>query len=467
MAGRSSTTIRPVTRADRRTGTALALTLAALALAACGPREPDGVALVGATLIDGRGGPARPDMVVVTRGNRIESVGPLDGFDLPGHTLKVDVTGKFIIPGLIDAHAHVAQWAIPRYLAFGVTSVRDMHGPMDTILALRERANLNAVLSPRVYSAGAMIDGAPATYSDALEAHDQTDARRAVDRLAVAGVDYIKVYSRVGPPMLRAILDEANTFGLRVTAHLGLTDAVTAATMGVRSIEHMSGVPEAASTSPDRFYAAHRRGFFPGWTYFESSWAMLDSAALARVAKVLVEKNVILIPTLVLHETLSRLDDPALLHDPALKAVPDSEIARWNVPGMIARAGWTAADFSAFRAARPIQNLFLREFLAAGGVIAAGTDASNQMLVPGASEHTEMELLVAAGLSPADAILAATHDAATLLGADSIGVLTPGKAADLVVLSRNPLENIHNTRTIERVMVRGQLLAADSIRASW
>ena len=266
---------------------------------------------------------------------------------------------------------------------------------------------------------------------------------------------------------LRAILDEANTFGLRVTAHLGLTDAVTAATLGVRSIEHMSGVPEAASTSPERFYAAHRRGFFPGWTYFESSWATLDSAALARVAKVLVEKNVILIPTLVLHETLSRLDDPALLHDPALKAVPDSEIARWNVPGMIARAGWTAADFSAFRAARPIQNLFLREFLAAGGVIAAGTDASNQMLVPGASEHTEMELLVAAGLSPADAILAATHDAATLLGADSIGVLTPGKAADLVVLSRNPLENIHNTRTIERVMVRGQLLAADSIRASW
>jgi imidazolonepropionase-like amidohydrolase len=266
--------------------------------------------------------------------------------------------------------------------------------------------------------------------------------------------------------MLHAIVDEANSFGLRVAAHLGLTDAVTAADLGIRSIEHMSGVPEAAGDAAP-LYAAHEKSFFAGWTAFEKSWAGLDSAALERVATHLAQKNVILVPTLVLHELYSRLDDPAVLQAPWLTAVPPVARARWNLPDMIARAGWGPADFAAFRRSRPNQDLFLREFLRAGGVIAAGTDASNQMLVPGFSEHQEMELLVRAGLTPADALLAATHDAAVLLGADSIGVVGPGKAADLIVLGRNPLDNIQNTQSIERVVVRGQLFAVDSIRRSW
>jgi imidazolonepropionase-like amidohydrolase len=96
-----------------------------------------------------------------------------------------------------------------------------------------------------------------------------------------------------------------------------------------------------------------------------------------------------------------------------------------------------------------------------------GTDAAGQMLVPGASEHTELELLVGAGLTPAEALRAATVDAAALLGADSLGVIAPGKGADLVVLSRDPLADITNTRSISRVMVRGQLYLADSIRSHW
>jgi imidazolonepropionase-like amidohydrolase len=444
---------------------ALALVLGGMA-GGCHRGPPDGIALIGATVIDGRGGPPQRDMVVVTRGHLIESVAPRDGFRIPRHTRKVDATGKFVMPGFIDAHAHVERWALSRYLAYGVTSVRDMHGTLDSIMDLREKASLNAFTSPRIYSAGAMIDAAPATYPNALEVHDNSEARKAVDKLAVKGVDYLKVYTRITPQMLHAIVDEANSFGLRVAAHLGLTDAVTAADLGIRSIEHMSGVPEAAGDAAP-LYAAHEKSFFAGWTAFEKSWAGLDSAALERVATHLAQKNVILVPTLVLHELYSRLDDPAVLQAPWLTAVPPVARARWNLPDMIARAGWGPADFAAFRRSRPNQDLFLREFLRAGGVIAAGTDASNQMLVPGFSEHQEMELLVRAGLTPADALLAATHDAAVLLGADSIGVVAPGKAADLIVLGRNPLDNIQNTQSIERVVVRGQLFAVDSIRRSW
>lgn len=443
-------------------------------LLGCGRDAPDGLALVGATLIDGSGGPALPDAVVVVRRGRVESVGTRAGFQLPDRTTEVDLSGRWIMPGLIDAHVHltdgkagVLDWSLLRYLAWGVTTVRDVHGGLESVLELREALNTGAEPGPRMYAAGAMIDGLPTTYADAIGANRPNDARRGVDRLVNGGADFVKVYTRTDPALLAAVLDEARTFNLRVSAHLGLTDAVTAARAGLASIEHLSGVPEAASGDASALYAAHYRSFFAGWTAFERSWAGLDSAAFDRVARELAGAQVIAVPTLILHETFSRLDDPTLLQDSAFAGVPAEVQRNWNVPDMVARAGWTADDFISFRRSRPAQNLFLRRFAAAGGRIAAGTDAANQMLIPGYSLHREMELLVAAGISPRDAILAATRNGALLLGVDSLGLLAPGKAADLVVLGKDPLADIRNTLAIERVMSRGVMLAPDSLRRIW
>ena len=314
------------------------LLLAITGIAACRHAPPDGVALVGATLIDGSGGPPLPDAVIVVRRGRIESVGTRAGFQPPAKTVEVNVAGRWIIPGLIDAHAHVERWALPRYLAWGVTTVRDLHGQLDSILHLREQVNTGAVRGPRIYSAGAMIDGLPTTYPDALGANSPRDARKAVDRLVNAGAELIKVYTRVDQTLLTAVLDEAHTFNLRVAGHLGLVDAVTAAKDGIGSIEHLSGVPEAALADASSLKAAHYRGFFAGWTAFERSWAGLDSAELDRVAKAVAEQGTIMVPTLVLHETFSRLDDPAVLQDTMLRAVPELQQRRWNVPNMVRRA---------------------------------------------------------------------------------------------------------------------------------
>jgi imidazolonepropionase-like amidohydrolase len=436
-------------------------------LAGCRRAAADGVALVGATLIDGSGGPSLPDAAIVVRRGRIESVGTRAGFELPPRTVQVDVAGRWIIPGLIDAHAHVEPWALPRYLAWGVTTVRDLHGGLDAIMRLRHRVNTGALPGPRIYSAGAMIDGLPTTYPDAIGANRPRDARKAVDRLVNAGADLVKVYTRVDPTLLKAVIDEAGTFNLKVAGHLGLTDAVTAAREGIASIEHLSGVPEACMADASSLYGAHYRGLFSGWTAFERSWAGLDSAAMDRVARELAERRVTLVPTLVLHDTFSRLDDPLVLQDTMLRAVPELQQQRWNVSDMVRRAGWTAQDYPAFRAARPQQDRFLRLFAAAGGRIATGTDASNQLLIPGYSEHRELALLVGAGFSPRDALLAATRNGALLLGVDSLGLIAPGKVADLVVLTKDPLRDIRNTLAIDRVMSRGILLSADSIRKAW
>jgi imidazolonepropionase-like amidohydrolase len=428
------------------------------------------LALVGATLIDGSGGPALPNAAIMIRGGRIEWVGERSAFELPRKTREVDVSGRWIIPGLIDGHAHLgpsASWARPRYLAWGVTTLRDVHGGIVSLTQLRKRRAADSPDGPRVYLAGAMIDGLPTTYSDAIGVSGESDARKGVDNLVTAGADLIKVYTRIDAPLLRAIVDEARAFNLNVTGHLGMTDAVTAAKSGIAAIEHMSGVAEAASANPSSLFTAHYRGFFPGWTASERRWADLDSAALTRVAHRLAEAKVTIIPTLVLHETLSRLNEPGLLRDPALEDVPEEQQGEWDVRGMISRAGWTDDDFAAFRRSRPMQDLFLRAFAAAGGRIVTGTDAANQLLVPGHSEHRELELLVRAGLTPREALRAATRNAAVLLGVDSLGLLAPGKAADLLILSKDPLMDIRNTRAIQSVVARGHLLDADSIRATW
>jgi imidazolonepropionase-like amidohydrolase len=446
------------------------LLLSGLVLTGCRKSAPDGIALVGATLIDGTGGLPLKDAAIVVRRGRIEFIGPRATFELPKNTQAVDVKGRWIIPGLIDAHAHLApaaNWAPSRYLAWGVTTLRDVHGDLNTIFTVRKRANLGPGASPRVYTAGSMIDGLPPTYRDAIGVNGENNARKAVDRLVSAGADLIKVYTHVDAALLRAIVDEAHAFNLSVSGHLGMIDALAAAKAGIAAIEHMSGVAEAASRDPSALFAAHYRSFFQGWTASERSWADLDSTALLRVAGRLAEQRVIIIPTLVLHETLSRLDDRGVLNDPALAAVPATQQQEWDVNSLISRAGWTGADFGSFRRSRAKQDLFLRMFAASGGRIAAGTDASNQLLVPGYSEHREMELLVRAGLSAREALRAATRNGAVLLGVDSLGLLAPGKAADLVVLTKNPLADIRNTRAIQSVMIRGQLLNADSIRATW
>jgi imidazolonepropionase-like amidohydrolase len=443
-------------------------------LLGCRSREPDGIALLGATLIDGSGGPPLPGSAVVIRRGRIESVGSQADFQLPERTRQVDLTGRWIIPGLVDAHVHlvdpqagVARWAMTRYLAWGVTTVRDVHGSLRSALAVRRELDRGWRPGPRVYAAGAMLDGAPSTYPDAIVVRSARDARRGVDRLVSAGTDLVKVYTRVDRTLIGPLLDEARTFNLPVAGHLGLTDAVTAARRGLTSLEHLSGIPEAALADPSPLFAAHERSFFAGWTAFEQAWTRLDSAALARVAGVLAARNVIVVPTLVLHETFSRLDDPAVLGDSMLAAVPEAEQRRWDVADMIRRAGWTAADFAAFRQARAAQDRFLRIFQAKGGRIAVGTDAANQMLIPGYALHRELELLVGAGLTPAEAITAASRNGALALRVDSLGLVAPGKVADLVVLGRDPLADIRNTLAIEQVMSRGRMLSPDSIRAGW
>jgi len=334
-----------------------------LPLGACNkllPPKDRVIALEGATLIDGAGGAPKPDALIVVRNGHIETVARVNEIPIPKGAERINVVGKTIIPGLIDAHAHVERWAAGRYVAWGVTTVRDLHSVTDTALALRSAMNLGSITGPRMFTAGAMIDGVPPTYANATGIATADQARRAVDQHAVAGVDYLKVYTKITPALLRPLLDEADKLHLAVAAHLGKTDALTAARAGVVSIEHMSGVVQAATGNPS--YATAHNNFLTGWTAEEKGWAALDSGAVARTARALAQTKVTIVPTLVVHDMLARLDNPILLARPGMEDVPDNAESVRSVPSLLRRTGWRAGDFDAFRRSRRRQDQFVREY---------------------------------------------------------------------------------------------------------
>ncbi len=416
---------------------------------------PTTTAYVGAEIFDGTGAPLLLDGVILVDGARIAAIGPRGAVDVPKDATIVPLNGKWIIPGLIDGHTHVERWTLRPFLAYGVTSVRDVGGTIDSVFALREETVLGSTLGPRMFVAGAMIDGAPATWTNAIEVTTTSAARQAIDQLTLREAALAKLYTRIDRPLMEAILDEARALRLPVSAHLGLVDAVTAAGLGLGAIEHLTGIIEASTRDAARYLTAHELDFFSGWNLAARSWHTVDSASLQRTIDRIVEARVTLIPTLALHETWAHLADSVYIDALDLSAVPRAVQQAWDVPDLILRAGITDADFRAFRRSRPYQDRFVRMFHRSGGTIVAGTDAPNQLLAPGASLHAELEHLVRAGLLPRDALLAATGTAARLLRADSVGVLRPGALADFVVLDANPLEDIRNSRAIHHVVFRG------------
>jgi len=268
-----------------------------LLLASCKAPGEGVVALAGATLLDGSGGAPVKDALILVKNGRIESVARVNEIPVPRGAVTLSLIGKTIIPGLIDAHAHAERWAIPRYLAWGVTAVRDLGASStDSSVALKNEVNLGSLLGPRMFTSGAMIDGKPPTYPAATGVATASEARKAVDQRAVAGVDYVKIYTKLTPDLLRPLLDEAQTLRLGVAAHLGRIDALTAARAGVTSIEHMAGVVQAAARNPAVIIRAHDQ-FLRGWTVEEAGWSALDSATVARTARALAQTHVAIVPS--------------------------------------------------------------------------------------------------------------------------------------------------------------------------
>ena len=331
--------------------------------------------------------------------------------------------------------------------------MRDLHSDAADIFAM---AREESVSRPRIITSGPLVDGAGSFWKNAVQVRTVGEARAAVRQHIEQGARVIKVYTRLDPALVSIIVAEARARNVPVAAHLGRTTATEAADAGVTSIEHLSGIADAASDEPERLLKAHD-DFLGGWTAFELEWLRIPPARLEAVARQLIARGVVIVPTLALHEAFSRLADVDLLRDPALADVPPQVVSKgWDPSDIMTRAHWTPEILARFKQVLPVLERFVGTYARLGGRIAAGTDTPQQFVVPGASLHRELELYVASGLSPAQALCTATVEAAALLGVqDRVGVIDVGKAADLVLLDADPLADIRNTRRIWMVFRDG------------
>ncbi len=418
------------------------------------PAAPD-LVIRNARVIHGDGRVTAHATVVVS-GGRIVAVQPAIRGNGPAGRREIDAAGKTLLPGLIDAHVHVTPWSLPLFLRYGVTTVRDLNNDPAYVLPLARQESPDR---PRIVAAGALLDGPGSFWRNAIEVSSIGDVRAAVRRQVEAGAGVIKVYTRLHPGLIAAAVEEARARGVTVAAHLGKSNALEAAAAGITSLEHLSGIADAASDDGERLRAAHD-DFLGGWTAFEREWPRLRPEALERVAKRLVDRGVTIVPTLALHEAFSRLADPALLRDPALAGVPREVIEReWDPADIMRRARWTPDTLAEFTRALAVEGRFVALYERLGGRVVAGTDTPQQFVVPGWSLHRELQLYVAAGLTPAQALRSATSDAADLLGiAQRTGTIEAGKDADLLLVDGDPLRDIRATMAIRLVVRLGQVV---------
>ena len=446
-----------------------------LALAGCGspPPCPECVVLQDVTVIDGLGNAPVAHQTVVVRAGRIEGVYDADGYRPPPGADVRDLPGRFVLPGLIDTHAHVtvlppvadgglgdhmdreaSEETLRTLLAFGVTSVRNPAAPLPDGPQLRDAVASGAVLGPTIRTAGPIVHA----WRPDRTPHDSASVRDEVRRQAAAGVDYVKVYASVPPELLAAVVDEAHRQGLEVVGHLQRTTWTEAARIGIDHVTH--GAPWSAAYLPDSLRAG-----YTGSTLARLDWLAgvdLDGPALAESVRTLAEAGVTVDPTLVAYHTKHWGDDARYLQDPDSVYAPALVRADWRRGTFV--DDWTPADFARAKAAWPVVLGITRRLYEGGVTLAVGSDLPNPWVVPGASVHDEMALLHSAGIPALDVLRMATHNGAVVLGlADRTGSVEPGKEADLVILTADPLADLANTRSIEWVVLDGRVLSPDSL----
>jgi imidazolonepropionase-like amidohydrolase len=419
-----------------------------------------GIALTHVSLIELDSGRIRNDQTVMVAGERIARVGKASNIALPPGTVVIDATNKFVIPGLWDMHVHGT--AIPYfsqlYIANGVTGVRDMFTPMDRIAAER-KAIRDGKPGPRIVAAGRIVDGPKPYWPGSVSAKDADEGRQAVATVKEEGSDFVKVYSLLPRDAFFAIAKEAKRQGLAFAGHVPETvSAAEASDAGQRSIEHMTGVLTGCSSSETELL--HPDQSIPRVQRIASQIAVQLETYDDRKAHALFARfkrnHTWQCPTLTVLHNIACLNDGSLVGDARLRYLPPEAVGFWDPKRDMRFTNAPASFWTNMQKAERKCQVLVKEMRRAGVEFLAGTDVLNPYCFPGFSLHDELARLVDAGLTPLEALQAATLNPACYLQRKrDLGSVKAGRLADLLVLDANPLEDIHNTRKIRAVFANG------------
>ncbi len=403
------------------------------------PERRGRLAITGATLIDGTGNRSVSDAVVLIEGDRIVAAGPRDKIEIPTGTARLDAQGKFLLPGLWEMHAHFEQveWG-PIYLAAGVTTVRDVGNEFEFITSVRDAIKEGRGLGPRMLLAG-IVDGDSPTALGVIRANTPEEARAVVNRYHDVNFQQIKIYSSIKPDILKSICVEAHRLGMTVTGHIpnGM-NAIQGVEAGMDQINHIQYIPQVMR--PKDFQVQ------PGQPQPPLDFQSQEAQQALQFFKA---HGTVIDPTMVIFEwSLHPADTPFVNIEPGAAKLP-KELA-----GAINNTGVPAASVPRANSILEIYLNTIGVLHHAGILIVAGTD----QVVPGHSLHRELELYVKAGFTPMEAIQAATIVPARVMKLENeVGTIEPGKRADLIILDRNPLEQISNIRSVRTVITGGKV----------
>jgi len=443
-------------------------------------------AILNGTLIDGTGSAPQENTIIVIRGDRIESI-RTDG-EVPDGARVIDATNKFIVPGLWDKHLHYKDWFPELLIANGVTSAF-VQGGGPWLHAQNEGVAKGKILGPRMFFRERKFD----VFSSVEEARNT--ARSEIRRLQPS---FVKVYTGITPEHLKVVAEEAHRAGLHIEGHLGISarDAIEA---GIDGLTHASGIaystvrPEVLEMLPDMRVvdSSYRRVRWPHisswdesrtggpnpdiseyWLYLEDPrrlmmFGMMDRDMARDLIDLMVDKNVFIESCLTyifrhVHDRMEqyRAEDYLLLGDPNLHYIP--ELVRKNVLDYSLLDKVNEKELALMRKGYENFQWFFKTFVDAGGRLILGPDTTSinhATMLPGVVTRREMQLLVDSGISPMQAIQAGTLWAAEVIDQDKdLGSVEEGKIADLLILPRNPLDDITAYKDIELVMQNGRVL---------
>ena len=433
------------------------------------------------TLVDVLTGQLTPNQVVAISRGKIVEVQPADK-DSYAARQYVNGNGRYLIPGLWDMHVHFRggdslaaanKKTLTLFLAHGITTVRDAGGDLTpNIYQWRQDMDAGVLAGPRIFTSGPKIDGPKAYWPGSLEVETPAQIRRALDSLQRLKVDYVKIYdSKISGAAYLETIRLAQRRGLKTTGHMPYSVTLgEAVRRGLDATEHLYYVFKACSGQEDSLTALVRNslntpkplGLF---AVLPAVYDTYSPAAAARIFALMAKHHTAAVPTLYIQKTLAELpendhtqDTLRAYIDPKIQATYQRRLASAMQQPLAAR------NFSKKLNAKFMS--LVPQMQAAGVPILAGSDSGpfNSFIYPGASLQEELVLLVQAGLTPLQALQAATINGARFMGvAERTVAIAPGRDADLVLLTGNPLENIANIRKIDAVISRGKAYPAATL----
>lgn len=392
------------------------------------------LAITNTNLFDSITGTMLSNRTIIVEGDRISAIGTPDNqVEIPANAKVIKGKDKYVIPGLIDAHVHLAflldevgisgESVLPLYLGNGVTSIRGVGDAILPAKAVADYASNHPDTCPRVFICGPLIDGDPPFHPTCAQAiTDPAQVPAFVDQMVSYGVSTLKLYVKVSPEVFAKVCEEAHKHGLTAAAHLGSITTQQAVDYGIDTIEHIWGAPTNPAVMAD-----------------------------------MVSHGVMLDPTLVVFRNMIYLCDlPEVYTDPTNLYAPKVLQDSWDKHRL------NSGNNQSNRADRitlvDSYKQLTGQLYRAGVTLLAGTDSAEPYCLPGVALHTELELLTQSGIPPAAVLQCATiNNARALKQQANIGSIEAGKIADIVILSGNPLSDIRNTRKIRWVIHNGIL----------